>query len=1545
MEFGVLGSLPGNTSTNVPVETGIEIYFTHREIGDISKYFNISPAVEGTFEQHGHAVVFVPKEPLEYGTLYTVTIKKGLPLEGSDQTLAQDYSFSFETNPKSVNEKEYTGHFYYRNIINEFAPTESMKLPFNFYLYYNKTDNNTSSVKISTAVYAYKDVDSFINAIGAKESIPYWAYYSWQNNSLKPDKLQKVTEFTQDFPVNGYGERFIDLPKLSEGYYLVESTWDDISFQTLVQVTDIGMYIADSDTKTLVWLNSIEKDAPIANATIEAVGKAQKHSTNADGVAIFDTQKPDTSDQSYIPNLYFKISAPDGKTAVLPCYSYAAYSYYRYGSNLYWRYFQTDRSLYKPTDKVEYWGFIKDRYVDENVEELTVEIGQGYWFWSCKSIMSFFRPYIGKPLVSDTIKVKDGFYQGSFELPDLEPGGYQVSVKYKGEVVNSYYINVENYVKPAYTMTVSKDKEAIFEGETVNFTMNTSFFEGTPVSDLEVRYSLSSLSQYLNGTSRTDVKGQVSIPYTPRYNEQRQGETGIYMNASATLPESGEINGNAYVRMFINDINVALNNEYKDGKSTITAQVNKIDLSRINAGTAEDCADYLGDAVPGKTLTGRIIRHTYVKIEDGQYYDFINKVVQKRYRYEERKSDAGSFTMVTGAEGKAAFEADLPQETDVWYTAEINCTDGWGKPMKFDVYLSSSYWRYDYYRYEGYHLDSEKEKYKLGENVELSFNYGEDALPKGSYLFIESQNGIRDYSLSGSSQYLKAFEADMVPNYYVNAVYFNGSTYVSDSCNVVYDYEERKIDITAVSDKESYKPGEDCIVKIKAVDQNGKPVPARVNFAIVDEAMYKISGQYINVLEELYSWVGSGISYTYASHYNSNNTGVYGQRAGGIAQEKAMYEAGAPVASTTVAATATKGSNGAEKDSASFEEAYVRKEFKDTAYFKSIILNEKGEGEIKFKLPDNVTSWRVTLAGISPTLYGGTGEADLKVTLPFFMSNSMNTVYLVGDEPYIGVTAYGTSLKEGDLIKYQLTCPQLPELELLAEGKAFERVNLALWKLEEGSYDIIVKALSPDGSSDGFSQPIKVVTTFHEIEVAEYSGLELGTSVKGGTGGMTTLLFSDEGRGKYLPALYNLAYSGGNRVDQKYVAQLARDTIRKYFAEVELWGDDPVVQLSDYANQDGGFGILPYAESDLRTTALLASLIGESSGKDNLKQYFYSFVLSEDGTVSPAALYGLAALGEPVLLELDRAAKVENLKTEDYIFLALAYAQLGEKPKADKIFVDRLGSMVDESEPYARLLVKGNTDTTLQYTALTSVLMSALGRSQKDGMFAYINDNWSKEVLINLEKLMYIRSEIDKAPAASAEFTYTYEDQSYTEKLENGSVAYLKIPSLKVKDLKIVSVSGNVGVVSVYNKKLTQSVIPDENLTVSRQYFDYTSGMAKGTFEQNDIVKVVINWSISKDAIDSGYEITDYCPAGLKPIESPWQMGLKPDMQYWYYRNIEGQKVTLYVSKHYQERTPFVYYARVVNPGVFKAEAPIIQGTVSRDSLKLGNTSEITVNP
>lgn len=75
-EVAVTGSLPGDGSTYVPVDTGIEIYLSHMDL-QVDPVFSIEPAVEGSWTRYKKTAVFMPKEPLAPDTLYKVTVAAG----------------------------------------------------------------------------------------------------------------------------------------------------------------------------------------------------------------------------------------------------------------------------------------------------------------------------------------------------------------------------------------------------------------------------------------------------------------------------------------------------------------------------------------------------------------------------------------------------------------------------------------------------------------------------------------------------------------------------------------------------------------------------------------------------------------------------------------------------------------------------------------------------------------------------------------------------------------------------------------------------------------------------------------------------------------------------------------------------------------------------------------------------------------------------------------------------------------------------------------------------------------------------------------------------------------------------------------------------------------------------------------------------------------------------------------------------------------------------------------------------------------------------
>lgn len=1532
-DFSILGVLPADQSSYVPVNSGIEIYFSHTGFEDLDKYFAISPQVEGRFERNGYAAVFIPKE-LKPGTIYTITIRKGLALKGTDLVLSENYAFSFETAPEQdPGRNEQKGTLSFHNLMMEFGTQNAPVIPLSIY----SANNVDREAVVKTTVYQFKNTQAFIDALKSKYTTPNWAYVSQQSNLISTEGLADIASFEQTFDLTKWQQKYLVLPEsLNSGFYLVESTYNDLTAQVLIQSTDLAAYYTQSDTQTLFWVNDLKTGKAVASAQVFLASEGKNYTTDTNGVAAIRSQKnksdnPDTFE-------YFVIRK-ERSELILVNHQYRIYWNDPYALDDYWHYFQTDRNLYKPDDQVSFWGFLQQRDNGKSPQKITLEIAEGgYWRIPEAKFLSYFLPSIQKPLVTINVPAENGFFEGDFQLPKLSPGSYNITIKVDGKIVNSHYITVENYVKPAYKMMMEKDKKAIFLNETVNFTIIPAFFEGTPLPALDVSYNMGGYpfkEEY--NTVKTGSNGMLTVPFTATTdNNTAQGEQYVYLNARASLPESGEIYGNESVRVFINDIHAAFEaNTDKHGRTTLKATLNKIDLSRINDPENKDAWDFLADPVAHKTISGSIVYHYYEKIENGEEYDYINKVVRKIYHYEKRERTIQSFSFRTDEKGIATEIFKLDNPKDGWYTAELIWNDNNGRVMNRSVYLSNQYIKGYDMEYDWYHLEADREKYRLDEDVTVTLKNNEEMVtsPK-SVLFIEAQKGITDYCVISESEYKTRFTKDDVPNFYIQAIYFNGKGYINAGAeNIRYDTNEVKLDIQMELDKESYRPGESVTVQLTAKDEKGNPVAAHVNLALIDEAMLEISHYNIDVLNTLYQWIGSGLGYSYSSHtqgvsgIDDTVARVYG---GGVSVK---YD----LAFSSIEADAAQ--------MAGMANVQVRSDFKDTALFRSVTLDENGTGSFSFNLPDNVTSWNVTLAAISPDLFGGTGEAQLKVTLPFFVNDSMNETYLTGDFPFVGVTSYGNDLEEDETVTWQITSPQKPDYIQTATSKAFERVNIPLWQLEEGVYDIEIKAISERGLSDGIKRTFFVIDTYQEIEKAVTEELKENITLQGGKDGMTTLLFTDTGRGNLVPVLYGLLYSGGSRLDQKYTAyqasllldEIAKDTNRYRIADN--------VDLSQYQKPDGGYGILPYSESDAELSALLAVLLKDEGGAAMLKQYFYSLVLEQPGRINAPALFGLAVMGEPVLVDLNNALKVQNLSTRDNLYLALAFEALGESTVAGKIYDEKISPLLESANPYIRLKESNDTDVILKDTALAAVLASRLDTKDKEGLIQYTISNYSKKILVNAEKLLIVLEEYQKLPDSEVEFTYTYEGNTYTENLKNGGSIAVKVPSVKLSELRITKVSGDASVVSIFKAPLTEQIQPDNNLKITRTYYDYKTGEKTTYFRQNDIVKVVLDWDIAPTAMDTHYEITDYVPSGLKPIENPYQAGIRFDRGLvWWFRNTDGQKVTFNVWRNTEKKEPLVYYCRVVSPGTFKGDSTIIQGTLVKDSMIQGKEMTITIS-
>lgn len=1486
-DFKIVSTLPANKSTGVPQNTGIEITFSHINFENLPQFFTISPAVEGNFEIHKKTAAFVPKS-LEPETLYTVIIKKGLPLSGSSQTLKEDYTFQFETLEKSQDDQRIELAFF--RPVSEFSSSEKPVFQFGYY----GTDEKALPKTIDFTVYRYKTAEDYISALSQRQKIPFWAYLSRQNYREDVSGLETAAKFS--LPVRNFDDTtFVEFPDvMPAGYYIAQAvTKDGGTCQIWFEVTDLAVYAAVDKNQTLVWVNDLKQGKPVSGAQVRLWKTEASSATDNTGLAKISSPGADITQ-------VYPIISKDGKEAVAAIYP--KYQFY-YGDELYddfakdyWKYIYLDRSLYKPDSVVNFWGLIKPRKKDAKpINDITVSL-----------ISSQVENAI--PIETKNISLEGFSYIGNIKLPNLTPGYYYLEVKSGGHVISFKGFEVATYTKPAYQLDVSSSKKAVFAGDRVDFDVKAAFFEGTPVPNTPLEYYIQG---YNKGSVVTNSEGNATISFSPEYKKDEYGflqYAALFLTAK--LPEAGDINTEAPLFVLNNDIKISATGDVKEKIAKIEVTLDKLTVDKVNSGSADpwDENSYIDGRAANRPLKVRVFREVWKKYETGTYYDFINKKVQPRYEYEYSKVLESETEATTGKDGKALL--NLPVKSEDSYIIEITAMDFRGNPAVYEYRIMGSGWPQDY-GYTWYHLEG-KPSYKANENVELSMKQNEAPIssrPQG-FLYITSRDGIMGSYVEDEPKFQITFKKDLIPNFWVKGVYFDGRNYHEAYDFLVrYDSAEKGLNISIKTDKDEYKPKDTVNAEIEVKDKEGKPVEALVNLNLVDEALYALRQQYTDILDSIYSdFYDSGIRMTGYTHESPDGSPGGGAEGGG-------------------------------------EGGSARMDFKDTVLFKTVSTNKDGKVKLSFSVPDNLTAWRLTCQAVTEDLFAGTKTAPIVVKLPFFVTAVTNDAYLTGDKPVIPIRAFGDKLKSGMPVSYMITLkgPENTLSETLS-GSAFTPASLSLPALEKGKYELAISAKTSGDLADKLILNFNVLDSLLEKQQVDFWLMSEDLKISGAENTLTTLTFSDYQRSQYLNMLLKLRWADGSRIDQYLAPIKAQNLLKEYFNDLDLditAGGKEDINLLKYQTEEGGIALLPYSSADLELSAKLAALCSDEFDKAALANYFYK--IAEDPTESRersiVALCGLSSLNEPVLTELKIFSSRKDLTVKEQLYLSLAFLDIGDKSSASSCIKGVLSKYGEDLKTQMRIKYGTDQDDILEATSLASVVCAGLNMEEQNKLEAYVADNSPKDMLFYIEELMFLENALPNLPKNQASFEYVLEGKTEKVTLEPGKTFSLMVTPEKLAGLKFKNIQGKVGITAVYPKAFDASAASSlDGVKISRSY-QSSQGKAKTSFKAGDLIKVNVSYAFGKTAPDGLYLLTDILPAGLKIVETPFYRGAG-DNYTRYPILIDGQKVMFVVYE--KKNWTLNYYARIVNPGEFKAEPAIIQHMTS--GIVYGASSEDRMN-
>jgi len=858
-DLRVVRTLPGNKGTGVPVNSGIEFTFNSDRYQNYEKAITFEPNVEGKFEHHGRTLVFVPTKGLVPETIYTVTVDKIITAAGTNP-MKEGHQFQFETEAPT----EERSYWNLSTTYLEFAPNQVPALPL-----WSQNQNDDFDIN----VFAFSSVNEFTTALQKNKQYPDWSYSARNKEKVDTSLLQKVQSFNVKPSQNRYNSYLVFPESMKAGFYLVEINSQGKSRQALLQISNLATFVSITDTDTLIWVNSVQTKQPVTGASVTHLGTNTKGMTTDKGVALLNTSKilPQGNKGGNYAVEYFLVQKGNDSIVVLV----SRYGYDTYASNVNteknWQYISLDRTVYLPGDDVLFWGFVQPRNGELLNKTITVSFDAPYY--SLYGIEDA-SEQVFYPKKEITLN-EQGFFEGTMSVKGIRSGNYSLIFKNGEEILERKYIEIQKYVKPAYTLSLSGSKNAIYAGETMNFETEAKFFEGTPLPGMTLISEGNVVTTDEDGKAKFTVKGQVEKCTPDQAYSCTRSSQSRYIDIRPSRSEEGEITAASGYTVY--PAHAELRSELVrlgSSMARVSSTASMLDISVFNNENPDDDSSVYVTVAKNRPVILKIQETSYIKTEDGQYYDFINKKTQKIYRYERVEKDLPQVNLTTDENGHLNYDFSVNPEKS--YTVQLFLNDGFGNnAYDQEMLYRSSRYEFDY-SYIWYSLRDKlppEQGYSIGDSVTLELYKNDDKVENidGQVLYYQTQKGLKKFTVSTDPTYTFTFGQEHVPNVYMDVVYFDGISYQTSASNwyssiLKYNPKAKELNVNVIADKSTYAPGEEMKLKLKVTDQSGAAHQSTVNLKLIDEAYYAIGGYNPNPLSDLYKNVASGVIANYDTH-------------------------------------------------------------------------------------------------------------------------------------------------------------------------------------------------------------------------------------------------------------------------------------------------------------------------------------------------------------------------------------------------------------------------------------------------------------------------------------------------------------------------------------------------------------------------------------------------------------------------------------------------------------------------------------------------------
>jgi alpha-2-macroglobulin len=805
---------------------------------------------------------------------------------------------------------------------------------------------------------------------------------------------------------------------VAKGHGIGSNGHTDVARMAVIRWSDLGLTVKGAPTEGLAWatsLGSAEPRTEVRFTALNDLGRALWNGTgDTNGITLLPgrrSQDRATASGRELPNYTFVKAVSGDDVALGRVEGNDRLSPWQFGmpaadlsATDHRAFVYSDRDLYRPGETVHLSGLVR-RLIPSGLGEATID-----------SIRVIVQDPQGAPRADSTL-VLDRLGGLALDLPlraEAPTGSYWINVVLPGPTrapekgegenegglqlrlsIGSGAFTVAAYRAPSFQVKVRTLQRTVTAGDRFRAEVKADYFFGTPVAGARLSWTLvrdrtgiqpagyeafsfgdpegagPQGAVLASGETALDAEGrasvQVMLPQAPFESFER-----LTFEAGVQDPTGDTVHGRT--RVTYSPASVAPGVGLPDRIIGTDTPV-EIRLVALRADTAL--------AASGTPLHLTLVRREWRSIR--------KLLVGGRIGYENAVQDSvlGTRDIVSSREpSRVTWDVHEPGS----YRLIADARDSQGRRARAvgSFYVAGKRRQGPLAAWEDDPILSvtlDKKAYRVGETARVLVSTPVHA--RRAILSVERESVIESRLVdlgTGSMVFDVPVKASYLPNVYVGVTLVEPELSPSEAPNLpakarlprvrigyaqlTVDVTSRRLGVTAIPDRAEYRPGDAAALNLSVRTAAGSGAPARVSVAVVDEAVLALLGTANpDPFSFFYAMRGLGV--------RTDDTRL-DLRLGGEAQlEGEKGEAG----------------GGGEE-----EGPEVRSDFLPVAYWNPAVFTDAtGHARVTFKLPDNLTRFRVIAVAASEAEFFGTGEGTLLVTQPLTLDPALPRFVLQGD--------------------------------------------------------------------------------------------------------------------------------------------------------------------------------------------------------------------------------------------------------------------------------------------------------------------------------------------------------------------------------------------------------------------------------------------------------------------------------------------------------------------------------------------------------------------